>query len=487
MIRNILFILCFTTLISCSKDEDLVIPGSVNPEATANVPVQDFMWKAMNFWYFWQQDVPKLADDAFLNTEEGVLEYTNFLMSKEDPADFFRNALQFSEDNFSFFEEDYTHLIQSLSGVSRSNGVEFALMTFNNSNEIYGVVRYILPNSDAATKDIKRGDIFTGVNGQTLTASNFRALLFGADATYTLNMAVFEEGAIAETSKTVTLTKETAFAENPIFLTKIIEAADQKIGYLVYNQFVRDYDDALYKAVSELRDGGITDLVVDLRYNPGGSVNSTRLLASMIYGTNSDDLFLKKRYNSKIQAQLEKDQLEIYFTSKVGSTTINSLELKKVYVLTTSASASASELLINCLDPYMNVVHIGDVTTGKNEFSTTMVDDRENTYLYSPSRINKIKEGNKWAIQPLIGRNENSVGFSDYTEGINPDIILKEDIANLGVLGATDEPLLARAIQEITGVITNKRKKSVPKPFNTVYSSKMNNLLKDNMVDDTHY
>ncbi len=161
-------------------------------------------------------------------------------------------------------------------------------------------------------------------------------------------------------------------------------------------------------------------------------------------------------------------------------------DFPKLYVLTSNSSASASELLINSLEPYMDVVQIGDVTRGKNEFSTTLVDDRDNSYLYTPSRVNQINPDVQWAIQPLLGRNENAEGFSDYTDGLIPDIPLKEDLDNLGILGDASEPLLARAIQEITGA-TGKRDFTVTNPVDVITSSKMFTPVKDRMIDDIHF
>lgn len=482
-----LFLLCIAAvLFSCSKDDDLSVPDSVDPDGSAEVEVQDFMWKAMNFWYFWQSSVDDLADDRFNSSAEGRAEYTSFLDSENDPAAFFENKLQFIEDRFSFFNADYRELTNALAGISKSNGLEFGLVRFQDSDDIFGFVRYIVPNSNAATANIQRGELFTGVNGQTLTLTNYQALLFTGNDTYTLNMADFINGEVAPNDKEVLLTKEEALAENPIFISKSFEIGGENIGYIMYNQFTNEYDDALYAAIEALKTAGITNLVMDLRYNPGGSVNTTRLLASMIYGTNTSDVFLKKRYNDKLQEQFKDDQLEVYFANKVGGKNINSLALTKLYVLTSTSSASASELLINSLEPYIDVIQIGDVTRGKNEFSTTLVDDRDNSYLYTPSRVNKINPNNQWAIQPLIGRNENSEGFSDFTNGLQPDIILKEDYGNLGILGDQNEPLLARAIQAITGQ-TGKRDFTVTHPIDIISSSKMLSPINGKMIDDTVY
>ena len=472
---------------SCKSDDDGGVDGPNGPDPNGtNLDVQDFMWKAMNLWYFWQADVEDLADDRFSTDAE----YTEFLESESDPADFFNNKLRFSEDRFSFFSDDFKELTDNLSGVSRSNGVEFRLYFFEDSNDIFGFVRYIVPNSDASTKDISRGDIFTGVDGQTLNENNYRDLLFGDNDTYTLNMASIGGGEITPNGEEVSLTKEEGLSENPVFIVKSFDIAGQKIGYLMYNGFTNEYDEDLNDAFGQLLADGVTDLVLDLRYNSGGSVNSSRLLSSMIYGTNTNDLYLRQRWNAKIQAAFSAEDLEDYFASQTGNgSAINTLNLTRVYILTTGSTASASELVINGLDPYINVIKIGTTTTGKNEFSLTMVDDPDRDgapFIYTPSRENQINPDNSWAIQPLVGRNENADGFSDYTAGFDPDHQLAEDFENPGVLGDANEPMLARAIELITGLTSKSqqdftRVRIQARPF---LSSKMFTPLKDNMVLD---
>ena len=154
-----------------------------------------------------------------------------------------------------------------------------------------------------------------------------------------------------------------------------------------------------------------------------------------------------------------------------------------MYIIATGSSASASELVMNGLDPYINVIHIGTTTTGKNEFSVTFVDDLDNGNVYDPDREDNINPDNHWAIQPLIGRNENANGFSEYTDGLTPDISLSENLSNLGVLGNMDEPLLAKAIAEITGT-TATMDFTVDMPVKLVSSSKMFTKIKDNMFMD---
>ena len=480
MKKFLLLFLAITGLfISCNNDDDGLVPNPDNPNPTLEADAQDFMWKALNLWYFWQSDVPDLADDRFTGDED----YTEYLISTPDPALFFEQLL-FSEDRFSWAVSDYTELVSFLSGVTKSNGLDFTLFTIVDSDELFGVVNYVLPNSDAASKDISRGEIFVGVNGSTLTLSNYEELLFGESDTYTLNMADAAQGVITPNDKEVTLTKEEGFQENPIFINKTFDINGQKIGYLMYNRFLNEFDEQLNNAFGQLQADGVTDLVLDLRYNPGGSVNTSRLLSSMIFSTNTNLVYIRDRWNDKLQDQLGGTD---YFASTTGSgSPINSLNLNRVYILTTRGTASSSELVINGLNPYIDVFLIGRTTRGKNEFSLTMVDDPNNEgapYVYTPSRENQINPNNKWGMQPLLGRNENSVGFLDYTDGFAPDIDLQEDLENYGVLGEMDEPLLARALEEITG-ISSKRDFTVKMAGKYISNSKMFDPLRDNMIMD---
>lgn len=490
-------ILCYLILgllfVNCSKDDGILEPGGPEPDPNSevNIQAQNFIWKALNLWYFWQQDVPNLADDRFSNSKD----YTEFLQSEEDPGEFFKTKLRFNEDRFTFYRSDYRELINSLSGNVGSNGLEFGLSQFFESDEVFGYVEYILPNTDAASKDVKRGDIFIGVDGQRLNLGNYIELLFGTNTTYTLNMAdLTDDNRIVPNNKEVQLSKS-IIQVDPIYLEKIIEINGKKIGYLMYNRFLDDFDGQLNEVFQRFESAGISDLILDFRYNPGGRVTSAQRIASMVYDNDPTILFSTSVTNEKYRKEVystSNPNGEKYFQDRVilkddeGNETYNALlttlNLDKVYIIATGSSASASELVINSLEPYMDVIHVGDTTTGKNEFSNTLVDDPENGFFYARSRESNINPDNSWAIQPLTGRSANADGFYEYTEGLIPDIAIEEELGDFGVLGDSDERLLARTIQEITG-LSSKKSFNSENPINGLTNNRMFLPTRDNMYE----
>lgn len=415
-----------------------------------SIPIQDFIWKGLNLYYLWQEDVPdlsdaKLADQRALNS---------FLFRFSDATELFNSLLyqKGTVDRFSVIYSDYNILEQALQGTLKNNGVDYELVYKNNSTTaIFGWVRYILPNSNASHSTIKRGDIFYAVNGTQLTVTNYRSLL-DAD-NYTLNLADYNNGIITPNGRSVTLTK-IEFSENPVLLNQTYSINGHKIGYLVYNSFYSNYDEQMNAAFGQFAADGVTDLILDLRYNTGGSINTATRLASMITGSFEGQPFVKQQWNSKIQSYLNSTNPSILinrFTNSLqNGAAINSLHLNRVYILTSHRTASASELVINGLKPYINVVQIGNVTVGKNVGSITIYD--------SPTFDSNNKNmSHKYAMQPLVLKTVNRDDFGEYQNGLIPMIKIEEDLGNLSQLGNIDEPLLRTAINQITGIRARNR------------------------------
>jgi C-terminal processing protease CtpA/Prc len=459
ILLSIIFLFSFQ---SCEKD-DLKVPSDLK--------INDFIWKGMNLYYLWQTDVPNLADDRFANQNQ----LNQFLKTYSNPVNLFQSLrTDATIDRFSVIYSDYTVLEGILNGNTLNNGVDFGLRYKTGSTtDIFGWVRYILPNSDASTKNIYRGSIFYGVNGTALTINNYQSLL--SSTTYTLNLADYDNGNITPNGQSVTLTK-TQIQENPVYKTEVINQVNHKIGYLMYNGFYSGYESQLNDAFGNLKSQNITDLVLDLRYNSGGSIATATRLASMITGQFTGQVFAKEQWNDKLESYYNSNNsqnLYNYFTSTIGNgNPINKLNLTKIYILTSRSTASASELVINGLKPYIQVIQIGDKTTGKNVGSITLYD--------SPtfSKQNASTK-HKYAMQPLVLKIVNANGFGDYQTGLLSDIQQNEDYGNLGEIGNETEPLLETAINTIlaNGRISNQNFKT----FNYFSDSKNSEPLRSEM------
>lgn len=464
--KKTLFLLLLTVstlLVSCFKDND----DSIQPASA--VEIQEFIWRGLNFFYLYKADTPELADDAFATNDEFIA----FLNTFSSPESFF-DFLKSPQDRFSLLVSDFNELENALAGITINNGMEFGLIFYpDNSGNVFGYVRYILPNSDAESKGLQRGIIFNTIDGQQIDEDNFSGLL--SPDTYTIGLATFDGQNITPTGESVELTKS-EFMEDPIHVSTTLDINGQKIGYLMYNAFTNEFDAQLNSVFAQFQSDGVTELVLDLRYNGGGSVRTAIYLASMITGQFTGQTFFTEQWNADRQAEFAEDG--VFVSSFVnGGEAINSLNLTTVYVLTTSKTASASELVINGLAPYINVVQIGDNTTGKYQASFLMYD--------SPNfqKSTELNPNHTYAMLPLVFQTANADGFTDFEDGLIPDIDQIEDYSNLGILGDPAEPLLATAIQEITGVpVPGTRIPFIS--LETLSESKANSLTYQVMVSE---
>ena len=450
------FKFCLLALIlvfsSCKKSDD-EDPNIIRIET--DLEIIDFIWKGLNQYYYWQESVVNLSDSK----KESESEYAYFLSQNPDPENFF-NSLLHPDDNFSWIVDDYVELENMLQGIDISDGMEFGLYVECNDQNIFGFVRYVQKDSDAESKGVKRGMVFSNINGTRLTRENYRDLLFNnSSSSYTIRFSEISYNQnnqcanIIPGQEDLTLIKS-RIVKNPIHISKIIENGGQKIGYLMYNQFLgvvesegKDYNSELNDAFANFLSNGINDLVIDLRYNPGGRISTSINLASMITGQFNNQVFAKERWNSKLMNYWDENSPESLlnrFTNKLGNNqSIFSLNLDRVFVLTSARTASASELLINGLDPYIDVIHIGDFTVGKNQGSITVYDYINDSRDKNPNHM--------YAMQPIVLKIGNVAGYTDFPNGLEPDIFIKESLLNPGILGDIEEPLLKIAIDQISG------------------------------------
>lgn len=433
----VLFVLALS-ITSCFEDRD---DNSISASE-----INDFVWKGMNAVYLYKADIPDLANDRFSSNED----YSNYLASFSTPETLFESLIYERQtiDRFSVIIPNYIEFEQSQAGTSLSNGLEFNFyLKPGSTTEVFGIIRLVLNNSVASNLGLERGQIFDAVDGTALNTDNLNSL-FGQDS-YTLNLATYNDNGtemvaddtIVPSTDSVQLIKET-YTENPVHQVDIIDVDGENVGYLVYNGFNRNFDNELNAAFGELQANNVQYLVLDLRYNPGGSVNTASLLGSMVTGQFTGDVYSKLVYNDDLQ----NNNTNFDFVSSFnGNSTINSLNLSKIYILTTSRSASASELVINSLSAYIDVVQIGDATTGKTQASITIYDSPDLT-------SSNINPSHTYAMQPLVANSINVNDLAVPSTGLTPDISIIESPRNFGILGNVNEPLLAAAIADIQGL-----------------------------------
>jgi C-terminal processing protease CtpA/Prc len=479
---SILSIVLFVA--SCSKNDDNIIDPNVTDD------INYFIWKGMNTYYFWQKEVPDLANNRFSTFNEV---YTHF-RGYSSPENSFSSLLyrEGVSDRFSWIVDDYIALENSFQGINQSTGMEFGLKRYSDSNtNVFGYIKYVIPNTDAATKGVTRGMIFNKINGTQITDSNYNSLLFSDASSINVGFADYNDGNPTDNSTTITLTKEQV-AENPVAISKVIEAGTKKVGYLLYNQFSSSYDGQLNAAFNSFKAEGVNELIIDLRYNGGGSVRTATYLGSMVTGQFNGELYSKEVWNDKVQAAISPDRFLNYFTNEIKNTdqngnvilqeSINSLNLSTVYFIVSGSTASASELVINSLRAYIDVKIVGTTTVGKQVGSITLYDSDD----LSRDGENLNSE-HTYAMQPIVLEISNKDDQNE-AEGFIPGVTLRgiqitEDTGNLGVLGERSDPLLDRTLIYLTtgakGVVKNEFQK-----YSEIYNSKLATPASNNMYSE---
>lgn len=469
-------------MVSCSKkDVDTI-------DAPTNDKINYFIWKGMNAYYLWQKDVPNLVDNRFRNVEDLFSYFRGF----SNPETVFY-SLRFQPnvvDRFSIIVDDYVALENSFQGISLNSGMEFGLVRYANSNtQIFGYVRYVIPNSDAANKGISRGMIFNVVNGTQLTDTNYGDLLFGDNTIYTIGFANYNSGNPTSNGTSISLTK-TELQENPLPISKVFDEGTKKIGYLLYNQFSSSFDGELNAAFANFKSNNINELIVDLRYNGGGSVQTATYLGSMITGQFNGQLYSKEVWNQKVLDANSADLFVNNFTNQIRNLdrngnvvlnqNINSLGLTKVYFIVSSSTASASELVINSLSAYIDVQLVGVKTVGKQVGSITLYDS-DNLQRTGAN----LNTNHTYAMQPIvleISNKDNENHPEGFMPGTSlPGILLQENFGNLGVLGERSDPLLDRTLTLITSGSKGKLEVKNQIIHEEIFNSKLATPTRNNM------
>ena len=398
--RKILVLLSFI-LVSCSSSSSyLYNQDSPDSDTSNDVNVLHNQWiyDKMIQHYFWNYEIKDSLS----------LDFTL------EPSAFFKNLLS-SQDRFSWCE-----LNKSYSG--SISGLEFQKYLVHGS-----IVNRVLDVSSPylIAQGLKRGDYFRINDSSIIEKIRLKDGKF------------YSERFIDCANTRGTNLAYTVPLDSVYFLS------EHRIGYFIYDQFVSSADVA--QIVTRMKYLQISDLVIDLRYNPGGYVSTSCYLASMLAPKQClGKLYQLQRFNhiQTVSKQVNGGAgIDSVFFEKGYTASQRNLDLKRLVVLTTKNTASASEALIIGLRPYMKVITIGTTSCGKDVGSYTIADNRY-----------------KYQLQPITFRYYNALNDSTPVTGIVPDIQVQDDLSHQR--GDTNEALLHAAINYLLGIKTDVNTRS---------------------------
>tara|TARA_R110001583_G_scaffold56591_1_gene170659 strand:+ start:9918 stop:11195 length:1278 start_codon:yes stop_codon:yes gene_type:complete len=402
----LIFLFAFT---ACSKDDD------DEKEETTAVEVLD---EIMEEWYLWNDERPNLNSKNYsdLNT-------------------YFEDQLV-AQDKWSFIADLKALLAFFEDGTYTGYGFDLQFEEGDNTPR----VSLVYNQSDLNDAGITRSWKLLEVNNQstnTMTEYQGRELL--SNNTVTL---LFESNSGVQ--KTLNLVKK-EMNQNTVIKKAVIPTENKKVAYLVFDSFLDSSEAELNDAFDLFRTEGAEELVLDMRYNGGGSTEIANQLAGLITGNNhAEQVFSKYIFNES--------QSSANFSEEFISQS-SALNFERVFVITTSATASASELVINSLKPYMgaeNIILIGSTTHGK------------------PVGMNvfQVEEYNL-AVLPITFHITDKDGEGYYFEGIPVNHEIEDDLSH--DWGDVDETNLKAALDYINSnsfpAVTSRAKVGRKKVF----------------------
>lgn len=431
--------------------------------------VSQFVYDGMSTYYFWANDVvnkqPKLTD--------------------VDPENYFYKILHSTDTQkgWSWITDDVNGLLAGFSGESLSFGYELNFTMLG--NDVYAFIKYVHANTPAAKAGLQRLDLIGRLNGQPISTEERNGSLYVSSRDINLlygnNPVKFTtyklSGNQIVQDKEVTITPDKS-PKDPVLYDNIYTIGGKKIGYLFYTNYYDNYNYRLYEVFNKFKQAGITDLVLDLRYNTGGAVSSAIYLASLLAPrtvVENKSPFVVMDYNDLLNRSFDqwyneakpedkyrydrKEYFGIYDSAKDRNPLDANLDLSRVYIIATGGSFSASELTLFCLKSYMNVIHIGGDTGGKYTASWTIhgYDNDFGVPVYDETKLTSSEKNQlkNWAMQPIVAMyaNKDSKNFS------NPGYLVPDHKLNEGFgyidywtpLGDTKDVLLGQALYLISG------------------------------------
>jgi C-terminal processing protease CtpA/Prc len=433
--QSIGYILWITLLLcSCEEKE---IPTTDQSDASRE---NQWIEETMRRYYLWEDEIPE--QEKLNLTQEPEPFFYSLLTTKDGKT---RNSTHYY---YSSINKKSASETKSYQGKGYSLGFEFQYYYIQNLNKYALLALYVLPGSPAANEGMKRGDWIVEINDNPVPGDS-KSLLEALDTTLpvTITLGITDNPRLSATSRK-SLTAATV-EDNPVFMHKTIAYGGKQIAYLVYNHFTsgptdeatdESFNNTLRSVFRQFKTDRPDEFILDLRYNGGGLVSCAQLLATMLAPQSAlNDVFCHLTYNTQPNSYSNwtmKLDPEYMATGAGGA----NLDLKRLYVITSQRTASASEAVINGLKAYMEVILIGAQTEGKNVGSITFDD---NPF--------------EWELHPIVSQLSNKDNFSDYEDGFPPDIACDEsNLKTYYELGDKQEYMLEIVLTHITGSNASK-------------------------------
>jgi len=424
----------FPWLVSCSKDE-ITDDDESTGISEDTLLINEWIYDNMKEVYLWSNKI-----SSSINYKK-----------ESDPAGLYEKMLYTDEDRWSWITDDWSSYKAELEGTPVSMGFSPAFYYKNSeSTDVVTIVEYVYKNSPAEEAGLKRGDIILTYNGETPDDGNYYDLYSGDSYTVGLGTYSSDDGTFVSNGKSIDLTAVSFYA-NPVLHYEIKEMEGHTIGYLVYTDFTTGVNDAFLDSVDVAMDyfkeNSVTDVIIDLRYNPGGELTAAAHIASSLAPqsvVSAKKVLVKMTYNSNVQDYFEQKDDDSNLNCRFAENSSN-LNLSKIYFLTTQGTASASELLMVGLKPYMDVVMVGDTTYGK----------------YAGAWVLPDADDEDWCMLPIVFRYSNASGYTNFKDGLAPDVYTHDYLIPAYEFGDLNDAVLAAAIEQITGVEITSTKSAV--------------------------
>ena len=430
---------------SCKDDDNKT--KTEEKAATKTEKVAQFALDVLQEFYLWSSEIPKVD-----------------VTKIKDPIAMV-DSIKYSADHWTTLTDDAAGLTSNFAGEGTSFGYSLGVYLFSyTSTQCYAVVQFVYPGTPAEKAGIKRGDLILQINSTNITTSNYTDLFY--TSSITLGMASLSGNTISLNGTKIPLTASTMYQE-PVNTYKVIDKGTYKIGYLCYTDYTLKSNQKLIDVFKSFKTAGVTDVVLDLRYNRGGYSLSAQLLSSILAPSSIVDgkqIYLQQTWNDKYAAYWKSkgtDLNEYYKDSytyededknKVTlSTKDANMNLSKLYVLVSGNTASASEATITGLSPYISVTTIGEQTSGK--YCGGIV--------FTPADIyeNPDKDLDNWGIYSMVYRYSDKNGNTPcMPDGFTPTYKVEDNPFDGYSMGDEKEPLLAKALELITGIPSTKAK-----------------------------